>query len=486
MSETLPAADADKAPVMAVEGRYSVGTLSYTKAGLITLFVWLLWGDFCFTLMESVMPVMMPLKMKEVGSSATFMAVLLGFVPSAINFVINPIVSFRSDRYRSRLGRRMPFLLWATPPLAIFLILIGYTDHFGAALLVPLKASFPALTAVSVALAVLAVLYTGFQMAHMVVGSIYYYVFNDVVPTAVMAQFMSLFRMVGVGAGSLFSFLAVPYAESHSKLIFTVSGILYFIGVMAMCLKVKEGQYPPPPEIDRSKDFFAEAKTYLRECFTHRFYWYFFLHSATAAMSYQCGIFNILRLKDSVGITLGEMGTIGGISSIISLCLLYPAGLLADRLNPIRVYVVTAILVYFLVPIQIVWLFYDFSHRTNFLIFAGLGLAMLPLLVLQGCAEFPMQMRILPKDRFGQFSSANAMIRAIGVMGTSVLAGLFIDLMRRVHHGSDFCYRYQPVWQTFFGTISIIFLILLYREWRHLGGNAGYVPPSVNVEGSHA
>ena len=473
-------------PPLSDSARYTVGTLAYTKAGLLTLFIWLLWGDFCFTLMEAVMPVMMPLTLKQAGASGTFMAILLGFVPSAINFVINPIISVRSDRHRSPLGRRMPFLLWATPPLAIFLILIGFSGDFGAALLAPLQAVFPKLTLALVSLIILAALYTGFQMAHMIVGSIYYYVFNDVVPTAFMAQFMALFRMVGVGAGALFSFVAVPHAETHSRVIFTVAGVLYFAGIMLMCWRVKEGNYPPPPDTGPRKGRLDLAKLYFRECFTHRFYWFFFLHSATLAMSYQCGIFNILRLKNSIGITLGEMGMIGGISSIISFSLLYPAGLLADRLNPIRVYVMAAIAVNMLVPFQSIWLFYDFPHRVDFWIYAGLGLAMLPLLVLQGSAEFPMQMRILPKDRFGQFCSANAMIRAVGVMVTSVLAGLFIDLMRRLHPGSDYCYLYQPVWQSCFGFVSMVFLVLMYREWKRLGGNKNFTPPSVDKESAHA
>ncbi len=32
------------------ESRFRVGTLVYSRAGLITLFAWLLWGDFVYTL----------------------------------------------------------------------------------------------------------------------------------------------------------------------------------------------------------------------------------------------------------------------------------------------------------------------------------------------------------------------------------------------------------------------------------------------------
>ena len=34
-------------------GVYRVGTLSYTKPKLFILFCWLLWGDFCYMLMET-------------------------------------------------------------------------------------------------------------------------------------------------------------------------------------------------------------------------------------------------------------------------------------------------------------------------------------------------------------------------------------------------------------------------------------------------
>ena len=48
---------------------YRVGTLSYTKAGLLVVGAWLLWGDFCLMLMETVVPSIIPLKLKSLGAS---------------------------------------------------------------------------------------------------------------------------------------------------------------------------------------------------------------------------------------------------------------------------------------------------------------------------------------------------------------------------------------------------------------------------------
>jgi len=45
------------------------GTLIYTRAGLITLFVFLLWGSFSFNLMMMVVHSILPLKLKDLGAS---------------------------------------------------------------------------------------------------------------------------------------------------------------------------------------------------------------------------------------------------------------------------------------------------------------------------------------------------------------------------------------------------------------------------------
>ena len=57
--------------------RFSVGTLIYSKAGLASLLMWLLWGDFCFTMIETVMPSIVPLRLKELESPNWIMGLVL-------------------------------------------------------------------------------------------------------------------------------------------------------------------------------------------------------------------------------------------------------------------------------------------------------------------------------------------------------------------------------------------------------------------------
>src|SRR5438552_18465144 len=89
---------------------FKTGTLSYTRASLALLFLWLLWGDFCFTLMETVVPSILPIKLNALGASNWIIGLIVITIPNAMNTAINPLVSFRSDRFRSRWGRRIPFL----------------------------------------------------------------------------------------------------------------------------------------------------------------------------------------------------------------------------------------------------------------------------------------------------------------------------------------------------------------------------------------
>ncbi len=110
---------------------YRRGTLEYTKKTLAMMFFWLLWGDFCFMCMEMVHPTVLPLMLKHLGASNLIISLYVTTAISAISFVINPIMSFKSDRHRSKWGRRRPFLLASTPFVTLFMILTAFSREIG-------------------------------------------------------------------------------------------------------------------------------------------------------------------------------------------------------------------------------------------------------------------------------------------------------------------------------------------------------------------
>jgi maltose/moltooligosaccharide transporter len=460
-----------------VENPYRVGTLVYTKMGLLFLCGWLLWGDFCFMMMETVLQGVLPLKLKAMDVPNVFMMLMITTVPSAMTFFLNPILSFKSDRYRSRWGRRIPFLIFATPFVVLFLALIGFSEQINVWVYNHISGVAPKLSIVHVSMVVIAILILCFQFFHMFILSIYYYLFNDVVPRKFLARFLSLFRMVGVGTWALFNFFLFKYAQIYMREIFIGSAAMFLIAFVLMCFMVKEGQYPPPPEnIDKRTGIIASMRTYFTECFKLPFYWFFFLSNAFWNVANCINAFNVFQYL-SIGLTLDQLGKVGGISSTLSVMLLYPAGILADRIHPIRVMLIAKIGVAVVTPINLIFLFYDFNHGTAFWICIAISSALLPLNVMYNASSLPMYMRLLPKDRYGQFSSADAMVRAFSMIIGSVLAGLFIDMMKRVHSGSDFCYRYLPVWIFVFEILSLVLLFFLYRKWKQYGGSKNYVPP---------
>jgi len=150
---------------------YHCGPLGYTLRGLILLFGWLLWGDFCYTLMETVGGgAILPLKLKALGVSNTLLSIIMSTLPGILNMTVCPWVSFKSDRYRSRWGRRIPFILWTMPFLVLCLVLVGWSET-----LTPfLQRAVPQLgkiAPVTVTVALIGVFYVAFQFFNMFVGS---------------------------------------------------------------------------------------------------------------------------------------------------------------------------------------------------------------------------------------------------------------------------------------------------------------------------
>src|SRR5690349_5604453 len=72
--------------------QFKVGMLHYTGFGMVMVFIWLLWGDFCFTLLDQNIPALLPLKLKDIGASDTMNSVLNGTLSYTVTFFLAPMV----------------------------------------------------------------------------------------------------------------------------------------------------------------------------------------------------------------------------------------------------------------------------------------------------------------------------------------------------------------------------------------------------------
>jgi hypothetical protein len=303
---------------------------------------------------------------------------------------------------------------------------------------------------------------------------------------------MGLTRVVGTLAGMLYSSLIFQYALTYTRYIFLGVACLYFVGFLSMCLMVKEGEYPPAPPLAQNKHGLsrlpATIRSYVAECLTHRIYRCFFAANALFRLSAVVGVYTILFQQALIGNdqpSLKKIGMLAFWSGIVGLCLHYPSGALADRFHPLRVIVVIQFALATTALLQFIWLFQKtWNPHTAYRLLLLFSLIDLPLWLLYLAAQMPMYMRLLPRDRYGQFCSFNALISAsFDVMGSSVV-GFFMVAMRHLfpdaRYGKDFCYRLMPVWRFPFLIGGLICLVMLYKEWKRLGGK-NYVPPQPEI-----
>ena len=459
------------------EKTYHCGTLTYTKVGLFVLFAWLLWGDFCFTMMEAVVPSILPLKLKDLGCSNWLMGLILTTAPGILNMTVCPYVSFKSDRYRSKWGRRIPFIIWTMPFLCASLALMGMGDDL-CGMLQRNSEFLRSFAPATITIVLIAFFLIMFQFFNMFVGSVFCYLFNDVVPAQFLARFMGAFRIVGTGAGALYNFFIFQFAESHMREIFVGAALLYLVGFGMACLMIKEGEYPPPEgENDSSGRGLKGIRTFFRESFSHKFYWFKFLSTSFSAIVGAIGMFSIFFNRE-MGLSLDQIGKINAIGSIAMMAAMYFMAIFVDRWHPLRIWVYGVVFGVLSNFMSMVWIFVTLPG--NYFFWMNLGNVLIGTFLgaLVGVAGLPSEMRIFPQSRFGQFCSAQAMLRSIFSMISGILAGLFIDLVRNLCHGSDYAYRFIFLWITVFSAISAIFTIKVYREWYRLGGDRHFHPPA--------
>jgi hypothetical protein len=460
---------------------YHAGTLVYTKAALAVLLCWLLWGDFCYTLMEAVTGPIMQLRFQSLHASNTEVGLIIGTIPGLVYSFLNPIISFRSDRFRSPMGRRIPFILVSLPFLVLGLVGLGYGDRIAFWL----HDHLPFLRAVPAnqfAIMVLGALLVGFTFFNTFVTSTFWYLFNDVVPEHLLARFMAWFRTVSTLSAALYSFFIFPHSATHSKEIFLGAALLYLLGFGLMCYNVKEGEYPPPPPyIDGQTGPVAAIKTYAAETHAFPHYWYLWLNTFIGGIGASTVLFS-LYFMESIGLNLQQIGIKDGTNMVIVSVLTLGAGWLADRFHPIRVCIAGATMSLLLVtPANMVWIFWHPAPKVAFLVVMTIVICLsAPATSLLGMWDPPMLMRLFPRSQYGQFCSINGVWRMMGGLCGGLLTGGYLDILAR-YVGKERAYSFLPCWSICFSIPSYVLLHKLYRSWKKHGGDDAYVAPTLEA-----
>jgi MFS family permease len=186
----------------------------------------------------------------------------------------------------------------------------------------------------------------------------------------------------------------------------------------------------------------------------------------------------ILYQQRAVGVDLEMIGKMTAWAGLLSMALLYPAGVLSDRVHPLRVMLAAVGLMALLSPLGLVWLFIEPTPKLALRLTVAQVFISLPLAVLYKASILPMYMRLLPKERYGQFGSADAMVRSLSVVIAGPIVGLMMDALKWRYDGDPYYYRYAPAWTIVVLAFSMFFLWRVYAYWKRHGGDTHFEPPS--------
>jgi Na+/melibiose symporter-like transporter len=385
--------------------------------------------------------------------------------------VLSPVVSYRSDRLRSRLGRRIPFLLFSTPIAVVAMLGLAASPviaHWLRELLGP-RAPSPVLCVIWT----FGFFWTMFEVAAIICNALHGALVNDVVPRPVLGRFFGLFRVVSLGAGILFNYYFLKHVAAHYVAMFVGLAVLYGVAFSAMCLNVREGEYPPPPPApagDWLTRVMAGIAMYFRECFSIPLYLWFFVSFFFAHVAFAPINLFSLYYAQSVGMT---MATYGKFSALQLLCSMIQApilGWLCDKFHPLRMtiialgmYAITTLLAFGLVRD---WRMFAAAHVICGTC-SGIWLT----------TTAPLAQVLLPKMKFATFASALAIFIAAATMTAGPVVGRFLDFINRRALPGARDYHYIYLWASFFISLSLVSTLVVYRHVALHGGLRNYHPP---------
>jgi MFS family permease len=431
--------------------KFICGTLKYTPGALAVLFGWLLWGDFTMCLMDAL-PSLLVMQLKDHAISNQAIAVLMTLIATVCNTCLNPVISYSSDRYRSRWGRRRPLLMFVTPFVTLFLIMIPWSPEITTAILKvnSIRALLEMLPFAPLVL-VFGILIALFQIFHLFISTLYYYLVADTVPEPYIGRFYAMFRVFGIFAGMIFNWYVFGNAHEHLRLVFAVFSLLYAVSFILMCWKVKEGKYPDIKE--GHGHWYSPIKNYASECFGGgvRYWLIFIVYGSAVSWAGAAGVFALFFYRDQIGMTETDFGRLMTINLGSNLLVAVPFGTLIDRLGSQKAMMIgllTGIIMnmvcFFFIHDRMSAFILSFTaHFPVFLIFLAFG-------------KWTVDM--YPRAQYGQFASAAAMTGALGLAMLSPLAGKLVDMWGNYYR---MCLIVPPI----FYSVALLCSVVLHR-WK--------------------
>lgn len=462
MTDTAGDQDATSSPVLAgLPGQpktWRAGNLVYSSRGLAAVFFWILFGDFAYQLKERAAQPTLQVLLRQYHASDLILSIIIGSLPQIVYIFIGPAIGYRSDRHRGPWGRRIPYLLAMTPITVLSMIGLAFSPAVGRWFV---SVTHNALSLDHAVIALFTLFWTLFEVCTVVCSALLLGLGNDVIPHSLLGRFFGLFRLFSVGAGIFYFLYLMGKVENHYLVILLGLAAVYGISFTAMCLGVREPQYPPPDSNPHGA--LAATRTYLRECFSHPYYvWYFASVTAAYVAVQPINIFSI-PFAHALNVSDATYGFYSACQLFLSLLISYPIGFLCDKFHPLRMMIVSLILHGLIVLAS-----FAFVHGSaSFGVAHIIGGAMAGFWITVWYALTP---ALVPRAKFAQYFTAMTICYAIAQFVSGLMYGQLFDMM---HHQ----YRVMYLLACFFDCFALLFTIVVYRYFLKYGGMRHYIPP---------
>ncbi|NMA45682.1 MAG: SLC45 family MFS transporter [Lentisphaerae bacterium] len=453
---------------------FTVGTLTYTTSGVIALFCWMLWGDFAWIMKGRSVGALAAVMVKKFGISNYLYGLLIVSIPNFTNIFLIPWISYKSDRHRGRFGRRIPYLFMTTPIVTIALIGLGLSPWLGT--LLKAQAIFAKFDVNTLRLCVFAFFWLLLDLGTTLSVNIFSALINDVVPKILLGRFFAMTRAVSLLAAVLFNAKLLGKAEDYGPELLIGIGILYGIGLSTLCLMVKEGEYPPPPEEETGKqnpisNTIKMVKSYWQLCFTLPYYRVLFLGMTLVGLGTLPFNTYYIFFAKSMDVSMDALGKCQATCFAVSFVLCFFLGALSDKFHPLRTSMVALAIC---VLVDLCGGIFCTSVNSFLVIQLIHGIAVMSFNTLfASCAA-----RLFPQLYFAQFNSIAALLSSASTMLLVPLLGKLLDLSGQRY---VLVYIIGAVIQ-FCGLVALFFV---YRGFLRYGGDEAYQAPLPDGVASH-
>lgn len=321
---------------------------------------------------------------------------LMGSSHSLEGAVIQPVVGTISDRLRTPLGRRRPFMLAFVPLSSLFLLLTPAASHLPVAI---------RLGAVILCIFLFTIFFN-------VAQDPYQALMPDIIPPANRGRVTGIWAFVGVLGQATLVLLPLPLA-----LKFSLVAVVMLLTTLLTCWRVREPAHPPEAH---KPGPLAQIKIALRGLDTLRqarkaLVALFFVGVGVGAVLPFLTVF-VTKITHCSDHQAERMFLVLMIATAVGVL---PFGWLCDRIGPKAVLLIGLSLLV-IASLNGLWVT-SLEQIAVVLALAGLGNAA------QSASAYPLLTRLVPGEEVGFYTGLQSTALSIAAPVTSVVTGLLVD-----------------------------------------------------------